>query len=391
MGEFSETKSIRRKLIIPLIAPRYFLKDYTAAFNGKLLRPRGLLNNGNMCFMNAILQPLVHCPPLYNLLKKLAQIYVQNLKHKTPLMEAMMFFLNEFEEITPAQDREKRIDDRPFAPEYIYDTLRTLKKIDSIKGRQEDAEEFLGFLLDGLHEELLIVQHGKAAKEVEAEEEPTETDSWMEVGPKKKTVVTRRTEVKESAISKIFGGRMRSIVKAQGSKDSVTLEPFQSLQLDISPDHVHTIDDALRNMTTPEVLDGFISPHLGVKVDATKQNFLDHIPPVLILHLKRFVYNSIGGIQKVRKHVSYSVVQKIKPEYISPASRSQHQHLEYRLFAVVYHHGRFATGGHYTCDVLRQNEEWMHIDDDVIEMIPESEVIKDHEDREPYMLFFARN
>jgi ubiquitin carboxyl-terminal hydrolase 10 len=59
--------------------------------------------------------------------------------------------------------------------------------------------------------------------------------------------------------------------------------------------------------------------------------------------------------------------------------------------AVVYHHGKFAAGGHYTCDVLRQNEEWMHIDDDFIEMIPETDVVKEYPDRQPYMLFFARS
>jgi ubiquitin C-terminal hydrolase len=42
-----------------------------------------------------------------------------------------------------------------FSPEYVYDALRGLKRFDSMKGRQEDAEEFLGFLLGGLHEEFL--------------------------------------------------------------------------------------------------------------------------------------------------------------------------------------------------------------------------------------------
>jgi hypothetical protein len=63
----------------------------------------------------------------------------------------------------------------PFAPEYVYDALRGRKRFDSMKvkleeqvihcrncilklykqGRQEDAEEFLCFLLDGLHEEMI--------------------------------------------------------------------------------------------------------------------------------------------------------------------------------------------------------------------------------------------
>lgn len=43
----------------------------------------------------------------------------------------------------------------PFLPEYVYYALRGLKRFNSMKGRQEDAEEFLCFLLDGLHEEFL--------------------------------------------------------------------------------------------------------------------------------------------------------------------------------------------------------------------------------------------
>jgi ubiquitin carboxyl-terminal hydrolase 10 len=90
------------------------------------------------------------------------------------------------------------------------------------KGRQEDAEEFLGFLLDGLHEELL-----PATEEQKA-------DSWIEVGKNSKPLVARFGANGETLISRLFCGRMRSIVKSTGSKDSITLEPFQSLQLDMT-------------------------------------------------------------------------------------------------------------------------------------------------------------
>ncbi len=56
----------------------------------------------------------------------------------------------------------------------------------------------------------------------------------MEVGPKNKLVVTREAEVKESPINKIFGGRIKSILKCPGTKNSATIEPFLSLQLDIT-------------------------------------------------------------------------------------------------------------------------------------------------------------
>ena len=40
----------------------------------------------------------------------------------------------------------------------------------------------------------------------------------------------------------------------------------------------------------------------------------------------------------------------------------------------MYHHGRTAAGGHYTCDVLRQNSEWLNIDDTNIRVISEADV-----------------
>ena len=152
--------------------------------------------------------------------------------------------------------RETPVENRvgePFAPEFIYRALQQYRRNAAVMGRQEDAEEYLGFLLDGLHEEFLSVIKKQKAEGLDAQGSPkskktatdfgelkaanTDDDSdWLEVGPKNKTAVTRdvRIEGKESPISKIFGGRLRSVVKAQGLKASVTLQPFHSLQLDIS-------------------------------------------------------------------------------------------------------------------------------------------------------------
>ena len=69
-----------------------------------------------------------------------------------------------------------------------------------IEGRQEDAEEFLTFLLNGLNDEMLALfksvdkqpsqaeNGGEGGGEVDTDEE----DEWQEVGPKNKSVVTRR-------------------------------------------------------------------------------------------------------------------------------------------------------------------------------------------------------
>ncbi|KAJ3040198.1 hypothetical protein HDV00_011295 [Rhizophlyctis rosea] len=358
---------------------------FSPRYNGKLIRPRGLINNGNMCYFNAILQPLVYCPPFYNFFRQFGVENKHTFKSQTPLIDSILLFLNEFSEEEPGQKLDLAKDSADaFAPEYIYNALRKWKKLDA-KGRQEDAEEFLGFLLDGLHEELLAV---KKKRETTSPSPSAQDDQWLEVGKKNKTLVTRRMEAEPSPISGIFSGTVRSVLRRPGQRDSANTEPFQTLQLDISPPTVHSLQNALTNLTQPEVLEGY---HPTSK--AIKQNLLETLPPILILHLKRFVYDTeTSSIRKLHKHVEYPITLNIRPDLLSPAARQTiGSNLTYRLFAVVYHHGKLAAGGHYTCDVWRASDEWMHFDDDVVTVAREEDVLREAEGRQPYMLFYCKN
>ncbi|KAI9358563.1 hypothetical protein DFJ73DRAFT_622187, partial [Zopfochytrium polystomum] len=364
------------------LPPLRYLTKYAASFNAKLIRPRGLINNGNMCFMNAILQPLVHCVPFYNLVRRLSEDIKHTFKSKTPLLDAMYNFLQD-----AFLTSTLRTDTEAFAPEYVYDALRSLKKLSSSKGRQEDAEEFLGFILDGLHEELFSWREKTAPLPVEEDD-----SEWVEVGPKNRTLLTRQTQHVDSPITQVFGGQTRSTVRCTGRKDSVLTEPFLALQLDITPENVRTIEDAIYNMTRPEVLEGFGCSDAGVPVDATKQSLLHHLPPILILHLKRFIYNSVGGTQKLRTHVGFTTVLKIKSEWSPhPYGVKECTLSTVCLRVLVNHHGKFAAGGHYTCDVHRQNQSWLRVDDAVLTDVTEEEVTKEQGDRQAYMLFYARS
>lgn len=45
----------------------------------------------------------------------------------------------------------------------------------------------------------------------------------------------------------------------------------------------------------------------GATLDATQTVHIDALPPILILHLKRFLYDvSAGGVAKVSKQVSFA-------------------------------------------------------------------------------------
>lgn len=185
-------------------------------------------------------------------------------------------------------------------------------------------------------------------------------NGWLEVGPKQKAAITRSsgTILTDSPITKIFGGKHRSELRVPGKKNSVTLEPYQPLQLDIGSPDVHNIVDALKAHTRSEAVHGDFNSPKGANVAAFKQIFIETLPPVLILHLKRFQYDNTGGTQKIWKKVGYPLELEIPKEVFPPSKRAGHALSglpRYRLTAVVYHHGKNASGGHYTVDVRRQD------------------------------------
>ncbi|KAI8900329.1 hypothetical protein BC833DRAFT_582371 [Globomyces pollinis-pini] len=375
----SETSSTKQKLpqISKPTQPIELWKSISLKNKGPLIIPRGLINNGNMCFMNAILQPLIHCPPFYVFFLELSKHTTHNFTSKTPILDAMIDFTKQFHHGSEP-DAEQ---DSAFEAEFVYDAIRLRTKIDSLKGRQEDAEEFLGFLLDGIHEELLLT----VDKPLVAIEKPN--DDWIEVGKKNKTVTTQRIEIQPSQITRLFGGQLRSIVKSVGSKESITLEPFQSLQLDITDSHVQSIEDAIQNMTKSEVLDDFATHNNST---TTKQSFFEAVPPILIISLKRFVYDiNIGKTQKLHKHIHYPIELKFNPSIMTPSPINK-QGAQFRLFAVVNHHGKFAQGGHYTCDISHQSGVWYRFDDSSVTVVEEDLVISQQSDRQPYMLFYIQ-
>lgn len=246
------------------------------------------------------------------------------------------------------------------------------------RGHQHDAEEFLGFLLDGLHEEAVATMKKTAAAITNGNS--SDESGWMEVGHKQKAATTRTTEVVESPITKIFGGKLRSEFRVPGLTPSVTLEPYTPLQLDIQAPEVNSVSDALKHITKPEKIQGDFKSPKGPNVTATKQVYIDSVPPVLILHLKRFQYDNTGGAQKIWKQIAYPLELDFPAEAMSPGRR-QGPKPKYRLIGVVYHHGTSTSGGHYTVDVLRQDaKSWIRMDDTSIKRVAAQDVTVDLKD-----------
>jgi hypothetical protein len=54
-----------------------------------------------------------------------------------------------------------------------------------------------------------------------------------------------QAEFEETAVTRIFGCKLRSCLKSRGAKQSITQELFNALPLDISIPQIRSLDDAL--------------------------------------------------------------------------------------------------------------------------------------------------
>ncbi|XP_071973141.1 ubiquitin carboxyl-terminal hydrolase 10 [Engystomops pustulosus] len=386
------------------------------------LQPRGLINKGNWCYINATLQALVACPPMYHLMKCIPMYTkLQRPCTSTPMIDSFVRLMNEFTNMPVIPKAKQAVagdkvvrDIRPgpaFEPTYIYQLLTLSKSSLSEKGRQEDAEEYLGFVLNGLHEEMLSlnkllypqndkISNGPEIQPVNIEDDTNQhedqgegsDEEWEQVGPRNKSSVTRQADFVQTPITDIFGGHMRSVVYQQSSKESATLQPFFTLQLDIQSEKIRTVQDALESLVARESVQGYTTK-TKQEVEVSRRVTLEELPPVLVLHLKRFVFEKTGGCQKLVKNIEYPVDLEISKDLLSPGVRSKifKGQRTYRLFAVVYHHGNSATGGHYTTDVFQIGlNGWLRIDDQTVKVINQYQVVKQTVERTAYLLYYRR-
>ncbi|XP_043696785.1 ubiquitin carboxyl-terminal hydrolase 24, partial [Telopea speciosissima] len=355
------------------------------------LLPRGLINSGNLCFLNATLQALLSCSPFVQFLQELRTRDIPKIGF--PTLSAFVEFISDFD--MPSDSSMKKKDmvvletGRPFSPMMFEPILKnfTPDVPNSISGRprQEDSQEFLSFVMDQMHDELLKLEgvsntNGGKSSLVSAAED----DDWETVGPKNKSAVTRTQSFIPSELSAVFGGQLRSVVKARGNKASATVQPFLLLHVDIFPEAVHTIEDALRLFSAPETLEGYRTSGAGKAgvVSASKSVKIQALSRIMILHLMRFSYGSQGST-KVHKPVHFPLELILGRELlVSPTTEGR----KYELVATITHHGREPSKGHYTADTRYSEGKWLRYDDASVTVVSTSKVLHD----QAYVLFYKQ-
>jgi ubiquitin C-terminal hydrolase len=308
----------------------------------------GLQNLGNTCFMNAVLQCLVYCPPLIH--------HLMVCKHSKICRTLGFCGYCELEHHVRRYFFQTQLN-KSLVPRRFATHLRAICKQFRL-GRQEDAHEFIRCLLDMIEKAYIQSHYG---------------EDLLAANPKQRQC---------TIVQHIFGGQLQSQVKCLSCKsESNTYDPFLDICLDIK--NCNTIEKAFAQYTLSEKLskeNRYKCDKCQQRVEAEKRMTIHYAPAILTVQFKRFDYCSGYG-KKIGKHISFSEVLNLR-SYMS--EEFANTDLRYRLFAVLVHAGQSCNSGHYYCYVRNATEAWYCMNDDVVYQTSFAKVMQ-----EPaYLLFY---
>ncbi|KAA8916532.1 hypothetical protein TRICI_001395 [Trichomonascus ciferrii] len=353
----------------------------------------GLQNLGNTCYMNCIIQCLAGTPSLSILLVDGSYKRYVNVNNRLGYRGMLV---QKFAELVQTMFRGNVAYVGPTALKDLSGRLR-----DTFRGcEQQDCQEFLTFILDGLHEDLNVNGDKERLKELtEAEERRRE---GMSVRLASTIEWERYLKSDYSPIVDTMQGQYQSQLKCLAcGNTSTTYNVFSFLSLPIPLNHqTVSLKDCFDLFTQDEILDNdnaWHCSHCKKPRRAVKKLIISRLPQVLIIHLKRFQQRA-RGTNKLETFVTYPTsnlnLTDYWPSYTGNddaklsqmPKRGQSPPFQYDLYGVANHFGTLK-GGHYTAFVRKGSKGWCYFDDvRISRSVPSENVVNQH----AYVLFYQR-
>ncbi|XP_072838162.2 ubiquitin carboxyl-terminal hydrolase 8 isoform X1 [Pogona vitticeps] len=346
------------------------IRNLNPVFGGMGPALTGLRNLGNTCYMNSVLQCLCNAPHLADYFNR---NYYQEDINRSNFLGHKGEVAEEFGIIMKAL----------WTGQYRYispkDFKMTIGKInDQFAGySQQDSQEMLLFLMDGLHEDLNKADNRKRYKE--------ENNDHLDDSKAADLAWQKHKQLNESIIVALFQGQFKSTVQCLTChKKSRTFEAFMYLSLPLASTSKCTLQECLRLFSKEEKLtdnNRFYCSRCKTRRDSLKKIEIWKLPPVLLVHLKRFSYDGRWK-QKLQTSVDFPLESLDLSQYvIGPKSNSK----TYNLFAVSNHYGGL-DGGHYTAYCKSSvKQRWYKFDDHEVSEISSSSV----KSSAAYILFYT--
>ncbi|KAK9708423.1 ubiquitin-specific protease doa4 [Basidiobolus ranarum] len=337
----------------------------------------GLKNLGNTCFMNSILQCLSATVPLARYF--LDGSYKRHI-NATNFLGTGGVLAQAFGDLIRVMWSEQYTFVSPIT---FRDAIA--KFAPQFKGSdQQDSQELLGFLLDGLHEDLNLIV-------TKPPPDNNEDDDMMEKMPEhlSSDLAWEKYLLRNSSIIvSLFQGQFRSRLQCTSCKQtSTTYNPFMYLSLPIPlKGNGIPLSRCLDEFVKEEILDGddaWFCSRCKTRRRAIKRLTLSRLPDILLIHLKRFSFS--GPFRdKLDTLVSYPL-RKLDMRPYLPPTQSKAPAI-YDLYAVSNHFGGL-NGGHYTAQVRNgYRNQWHNFDDSRVSACDERSIVC----KSAYILFYVR-
>jgi len=260
--------------------------------------------------------------------------------------------------------------------------------------QQQDAHEFLRYMLDRLHTELLLLIPSFSWNGNEINSKSRFANIIKSGSGKSDSIVSAGFKMKErnSIVTSVFGGTLQNEVRCSCcGMESKKHDPFLDLSLDIpcySGDS--KLEDCLSRFVDIEELvdsDMYFCSNCKVRQKSTKRFWIRRLPNVLCLHLKRFRWSNYLRT-KLDQYVQFPLTSLDMSGYLLKnlhGTRGSSGSTLYDLAAVIVHHGSGVGSGHYTA-FAKKDSQWYHFNDSIVKPIEESMVAK----CKAYILFYTR-
>jgi len=382
----------------------------------------GLQNLGNTCYVNASLQGLLHCEPLVKFFHQCSGFLPPKSSSGTPCSARRRLVHSVHDTMRLAY----RGNTRAFAPNELVRSVFELNPMFRGYG-QQDSQEFLGHILESLHEELRT--------EVPVEPQPTSPAEGGAAEGGEGAAAPKPQTTSTSVINDIFEGVLLSEVTClQCKRVSKTDEKFRILPVSIpskkqqkklrqeqqDDDNISvscgsgrrrhgrgwlqmfrrwlglekkmniSLADCMGSFCCPEDLRGsdkYKCEHCKTLNDSTKKLSVLQLPEVLCIHVKRFRYDGYFGAQfgsKVSEHVEFPLTDLDVSSFVRRHEKFDQTNTKYDLMAVVNHRGGLG-GGHYIAYARNfLDNSWYEFDDAHVSSMAASEVQR----TEAYILFY---